>query len=140
MNRPESMFDTMKPAEPSDAVAKPHAWSKAVAAASLRALGATQEEAAKGAGVSVRTIRLWESCSWWARATAEAIDENCALIKAFAMRALLEAVRKGDDVRAATWALERLDPKRFGAKVDVTSGGERLAVTVVVPQPVRRGQ
>ena len=55
-----------------DVVQKPQDWEMVISVAYLRLTGSTQEQAALGAGCGERTIREWETCSWWPEAEAEA--------------------------------------------------------------------
>ena len=64
--------DGQDAAETKRGVSRPNDWDKAISVAYLRMIGHTQEEAAKGAGVGIRTSREWERSLWWLDAATEA--------------------------------------------------------------------
>ena len=82
-------------------MALPKQRSKAVSAAYIRALGATQKEAASALGVSDRTIRAWESDGEWEGIKREAHDKFLKELAAKTRRALLESLDDPQS-RAAT--------------------------------------
>ena len=73
----------------------------------LRMTTATQEEAAKAAGVSARTVRMWEASDWWRECCDEAGARWLAGLKAEARRGLFRGV--GEDGNLALKVLERID-------------------------------
>ncbi len=99
-------------AEDEDEVGRPRDWDKAVAAAYLLALGRTQEEAAKGAGVGERSLHRWVGCSWWSKAVDEAASRWLNDARTGARRTLLLAGLKGanGDANLALRVLERTEP------------------------------
>ena len=98
-----------------DPVAAPRNRDKAVSAALLRLLGASQVEAAKAAGVGERTLRGWEACSWWAEVLADASRRWLDGLAAKARVGLEGAV--ADDGRLALSVLERLEPALAPPKI-----------------------
>lgn len=97
------------PTGDASAVVKPQDWDKAISAAYFRALGASQKVAAEAAGVGERTLRAWESSSWWPEAKREAVARWHVKLTAASRRGLLKAVRAGDG-KLALDVLERVDP------------------------------
>lgn len=106
----------------------PKNWDKPVAAAYFRALGASQKVAARAAGVGERTLRDWESCSWWPEVQREALARWHVNIGAEARRSLLRAVK--DDGKLALDVLERLDPRLAKKELPVSRVQEMLTDTI----------
>lgn len=79
-----------------------------VSVAYLRLLGHTQQEAAKGAGVSVRTIQYWEAREDWSEAQSEARARWLQGCDALAMRALRNGLLGDDQATARWWAGKRI--------------------------------
>ena len=90
---------------------RPQDWDKAVSAAYLRLLGATQLDASFHTGMAERTIVAWEASPWWPMAEAEARMRWLKGGDALAMTGLLRAI-KGHGPEAATtarwWAERRI--------------------------------
>ncbi len=97
-------------AENSDTVEAPKDWDKAVASAYLRALGATQAEAARDAGVGERTLARWEGSGWWPKAMQEAVDRWMSDVVAASRQSVLENIRDGD-AEMGLKILERTEPR-----------------------------
>lgn len=112
-----------------DEVDGPADRDKAVSAAYLRSLGGTQEVAARGAGVGMRTLRRWESCSWWPEIQREALERWHGDLSAAARRQLLKAIKAGDG-KLALDVLERTDPRLSKKEVPVARIQEMLGETV----------
>lgn len=111
MNEPENEpGSALVPSAPTGVPAEPQDWDKAVSAAYFRALGASQEAAAKAAGVSERTLWAYEKASWWPRAHQEAVGRWHVKLTAASRKALLRAIRGGDG-KTALDVLERVDPR-----------------------------
>ncbi|MEX2530699.1 MAG: hypothetical protein WD960_07995 [Gemmatimonadota bacterium] len=91
-----------------DPVEAPRDREKAVAAAFLRILGASQADAAGAAGVGERTLRGWEGCSWWPDVLADASRRWLDGLAAKARKGLEDAVQV--DGRLALSVLERMEP------------------------------
>jgi len=104
--------------ESGDPVTAPRDREKALSAALLRHLGATQVEAANATGVDPRTLGRWEACSWWPAVAREAADRWLAGLAAKARKGLEGAVET--DGRLALSVLERLEPALAPAKVRAT--------------------
>ena len=98
-----------------DPVQAPRDPDKAVSAALLRLLGASQADAAGAAGVGERTLRQWETCSWWPEILAEASRRWLDGLAAKARKGLEGAVQV--DGRLALNVLERLEPALAPPKV-----------------------
>lgn len=100
-----------KPAGSGQIVDKPQDWDIAVSVAYLRAIGHTQEEAAKGAGCSIRTVRSWERSPFWPQAWEEAKQRWLKGVVAMTRRGLLTALNDSSEyAQTARWAAERLFP------------------------------
>lgn len=98
-----------KSAENQRGVKKPQDWEKAVSVAYLRAIGHTQEEAAEGAGSSIRAIREWEKSKWWPKAWEEAKARWLQGAEAHARRGILSAFAdKNEYAQMSRWVAERL--------------------------------
>ncbi len=95
-------------AENIDVVEKPRDWDKAVSVSYLRLIGQTQENAAKGAGIGVRTLRRYELSDWWPEACSEAVDRWMQQLEIEARTTVMTAVKEGDVITAMK-VLERLD-------------------------------
>jgi len=109
-----------EPAEdgPQDEVKRPTGawWDKAVHAAYVRLTGATIAESASEAGIGERTLKRWESCSWWADACHEATQDRWLQhLLSRAKRTVFRDVDK--DPRTALQILERLEPRLAPPKV-----------------------
>ena len=100
----------MSVADNGTTVAAPKDWAKAVAAAYLRALGATQQEAAMGVSCGRRTLRRWEAQAWWPKAMKEACDRWLNDVIAASRGSVLKNIRAGDAAMALT-ILERTEPR-----------------------------
>ena len=98
-----------------DPVTAPQDRDKAVSVALLRLLGASQEAAAEAAGAGERTVRQWETCSWWPEMLAEASRRWLAGLAAKARKGLERGVE--EDGRLALKVLERLEPALAPPKV-----------------------
>ena len=110
---------TLKAAALSDPVARPRDRDKALSAAYLRILGHTQTEAASGAGCAERTLRQWESCSWWPEILAEAESRWLSGLMSKARGTLLRNM----DANLALKILERRIPELAPVKQHVEHGG-----------------
>ena len=97
-------------AENIDVVEKPRNWDKAVSVSYLRLIGQTQEDAAKGAGVGVRTLRRYELSEWWPLACAEACGRWMQQLEIECRSTVMAAVKAGDVVTAVKM-LERIDKR-----------------------------
>ena len=89
---------------------KPRNWAKAVEAAYLRLVMPTQKEAAKAAGLGVRTLRRYELSDWWPRACAESVDRWTQQLEIECRTAVMALVKRGDGVTVVKM-LERLDKR-----------------------------
>ena len=89
-------------------VGQPNDREKAISAAFLRHVGATQVDAASAAGVDRRTLQRWEQSSWWPDVQRDAADRWLSGLAAQCRRGLEAAVE--DDGRLALSVLERLEP------------------------------
>lgn len=87
---------------------RPRDWDKAVAAAYLRLVGLSQDEAAAGAGCGERTLARWEASIWWPEACEEAVDRWMKALTIESRKTLIQAVKDGDAERALK-ILERVD-------------------------------
>ena len=85
-------------AENIDVVDKPRDWGKAVSVSYLRLIGQTQELAAKGAGIGVRTLRRYELSKWWPEACREAVDRWMQQLAIECRTTIMAAVKAGDVV------------------------------------------
>lgn len=103
---------TRQSSENTDPVTQPRSWDKALKAAGMRLLGATQAEAAEAADISERTLRKYEQCSWWAECEREARDEYLDEVRSAAYKQLLGIIRNGDE-KTVRWTLERIGPDAF---------------------------
>ena len=92
-----------------DPVGRPKNWHKAVQAAGYRVAGATEEEAAKRAQVSVRTLQRWRKCSWWESAINEAMGEYLTGLRERVMGTVM--TKTADDPRLALSIAERMIPE-----------------------------
>lgn len=91
----------------------PTSKKKALRVAQSRALGGTQAQAAKIAGVSEATVGRWERSEWWhqyAERASHVIDDE---VVAFALKTVLDKLREGDGTMAR-WVLERRLSARYG--------------------------
>ena len=100
----------MNMAEKLDVVKRPQNWDKAVSVAYLRLLSCSQEGAAQGAGIGVRTLRRYELPDWWPQACSEAVGRWMQQLEIEARTTVMAAVKEGDVVTAMK-VLERLDPQ-----------------------------
>ena len=73
-------------------------------------MGQTQENAAKGAGIGVRTLRRYELSDWWPEACSEAVDRWMQQLEIEARTTVMAAIKEGDVVTAMK-VLERLDKR-----------------------------
>ena len=105
----------MNMAEKLDVVKRPQNWDKAVSVAYLRLLSWSQEGAAKGAGIGVRTLRRYELSDWWPQACGEAVGRWMQQLEIEARTTVMAAV-KGGDVVTAMKVLERLDKRLAPSK------------------------
>lgn len=112
-----------------DTVAAPQNWDKAVSAAYFRALGASQEDAAKAAGIGERTLTRWEKAAWWPRAHAEAVARWHVDLGAAARKSLLDAIKAGDG-KLGLDVLERLDRTLAKKELPVNRVQEMLSETI----------
>lgn len=87
---------------------QPHDREKAIGAAYLRHLGATQIQAASAVGVDRRTVQRWEQLAWWPDVQREAAERWLHGLAARARRGLEAAVDQ--DGNLALRVLERLEP------------------------------
>lgn len=101
-----------------DPVQAPRDRERAISAAYLRLLGASQADAAEAAGAGERTLRQWEACSWWPEIQAEASQRWLAGATGKARTALLAAL-DGKDGHLALKVLERTLPELAPAKQQV---------------------
>ena len=97
-------------AEKLDSVGKPRDWDKAVSVGYLRLIGLTQEEAARGAGIGVRTLQRYELSSWWPLACSEAVLRWMQQLEIECRITIMAAVKAGD-VTTAVKMLERIDQR-----------------------------
>lgn len=75
--------------------------------------------AAASIGRDEDTVRLWEK-------EDSEFSERIKLAKA------TEILKRYKRVREDKWILEKLDNENFGAKLDMTSGGEKLEGLVII--------
>ena len=130
-----------------DTVTQPNDWDKAVSAAYLRLLGASQAVTAKEAGVGERTLRTWETCGWWVNAEAEARSRWLRGGDAAAMRGIQKGLKSDSEyaVMSRWWADRRIEElKPPNLQVDATVGGVdggpvRMEVILVKPDDNRQG-
>lgn len=89
---------------------RPANWDKALSAAYLRLLGATQIDAAMHVGVSDRSIRAWEGSKWWPMAVAEARERWLKGGDSECMKKLVADMAGGKDgaITARWWAERRI--------------------------------
>ena len=92
---------------PDDPVRTPQKMDVVVAACVLRMHGLTQAEAADKVGMSERSLRKYESCSWWPQVQEYAYDEELDATR-IAARAAFHRLLKADDGPTVRFALERL--------------------------------
>jgi hypothetical protein len=86
-------------------------WEKCILAAYLRMMGATQRDAARAVGRSLRTIATWESHKdQWALALDEARKRWLIDLTHASRAALLGTIKEGNGMLALQ-VLERLDPE-----------------------------
>jgi len=91
-------------------------WEKCILAAYLRMMGATQLDAARAVGRSIRTIATWESRKdHWALALAEARKRWLVDLEHASRAALLRTIKDGNGLLALQ-VLERIDPELAPAK------------------------
>ena len=117
-----------KPAESTDRIRRPYDRDKALSAAYLRLIGATQEQAAKGAGCSERSLHGWEKCSWWAEIVAEARQRWLRKGDALAMHSLLKAFTDPHEYaqHSRWWAdrrIKELKPPKLQTELTGKDGG-----------------
>ena len=94
----------------------PPYWEKCVLAAYLRMMGATQADAARAVGRSLRTISGWESLKdQWAWALEEARKRWLIDLTHASRAALLGTIKEGNGMLALQ-VLERIDPELAPAK------------------------
>lgn len=137
-------------ARPDNDTRRPRDWNKAVTAAAMVQIGATQEQAAKAAGIGDRTLRDWMGCAFWDDAMTEALAKYTTDLHRLCLKAVFDAVRDGD-ANLALKVLERIDPKAWGQRantsvvVDVTdtpeadseellSRGRRVLIALSTPK------
>jgi len=92
----------------------PRSRKTAVKAAGMVLVGMSYKEAAEAAGIGERTLRVYRQCDWWPGVVEDARERYVmgpALSLAYA--GMLEALDAGDSLMIR-FALERLDPERFG--------------------------
>jgi hypothetical protein len=108
-------------------------WDKVVAAAYLRIIGHTQEEAATSVGRNERTIREWESDpELWTAARAEARSRWLNDAEDAARRAVLSQLKDGDGDLGLK-VLERIDDTLAPAKQRQEHSGEIKGGVVILP-------
>ena len=84
-------------------------WEKAVLVAYFRSIDLTQEAAAKGAGVGVRTVIRWEQSEWWLTAVKEAHERWLSKIICGAKAAIVDGLTNVDESAAmGRWVAERM--------------------------------
>ena len=103
-------------------MARPKDRDKALSAAYLRILGHTQTEAESGAGCAERTVRQWESCSWWPEILAEAESRWLSGLMSKARGTLLRDM----DANLALKILERRIPELAPGRVEGWRGALRV--------------
>lgn len=112
-------------ADSDDTVARPADWDKAVAAAYLRLIGASQAAAARGAGAGERTVARWEKSAFWHEACEEASDRWLNHLVAASRRSLAKGV--DGDPGLALKVIERVDvrlaPPKLQAELSGPEGG-----------------
>ena len=90
-------------------VGRPQNWDKAVAAAYLRAIGASQEQAAESAGLSPETLGGYEHSPWWPDAQREAHGRWLLGATQLARRGILAALKdEREYAYMSRWIAERL--------------------------------
>lgn len=109
---------------------RPADWDKAVSAAYMRLLGASQEASAKGVGLSRRTLIRYEASDWWPDAQAEADRRWLADVTAATKARLLQTLRESDDLGGLLRVAERLIP-------DLRPGPTQHDVTVTIQQRIQ---
>lgn len=98
----------MKSAASNQTTKAPRSWSQALQYARFRALGRTQVQAAKEAGISERTAVTWEASAWWEECRREGLKAITTDMEQAARDTILAAIRNGD-AQTARWLLERTD-------------------------------
>ncbi len=93
-------------AEKLGGVEKPRDWDKAISVAYLRLCKTPQTDAAKQAGVGVRTIRRWEKSEWWPEACFQASSRWLRGLVYVSQQTVFEAI-KGGDAHLAFKVIER---------------------------------
>lgn len=107
----------MKPASFTEDPSLPRYWEKRVAAAYLRMMGLTQEDAAHAVGRHKRRVAEWESeKDTWALAREEARRRWLGELTDAARSTLLKTIRDGANGLLALQVLERLDEDLAPAK------------------------
>lgn len=112
-------------ADSSSETKAPQDREKAISAAYLRTLGASQADTAKQVGIGERTLRRWEDCSWWPEIRHEAMDRWLAGTKSRAMVALGHLL-DGLEPTTVRFTLERLmeefEPPRQRSELSTPPG------------------
>jgi hypothetical protein len=113
-------------AESTDPVQGPMDREKALSAAYLRLTGCTQAEAASAAGVGERTLRTWETCSWWGEIKAEASGRWLDGLRTKTRKAI-ERLIDGLEPATVRFAAERImdefQPPKQRAELSGPNGG-----------------
>ena len=108
----------------------PRDWDKAISAAYLRLLGATQETAAKNVGVKERAICRWEGSDWWPQAVAEGRHRWLQTGDSSCMRSLVQDMNRKDDATTARWWADRRIPEFAPPKQRATHSGDSGRVVI----------
>ncbi|MEE8551448.1 MAG: hypothetical protein V3T08_09385 [Gemmatimonadota bacterium] len=124
-------------ADKKQGVRKPREWDKAVSVAYLRLRTESQEDAAKEAGVGLRTVRRWEKSDWWPQACLEACSRWLQGLVYVSQQTLFSAIATGDakgDANLALKVVERRIPELAPPKIAhelFGKGGGAIEVTSV---------
>ena len=120
-------------ADNSQGVRLPNDWDKAVSVAYLRLRDDSQEDAAKAAGVGVRTVRRWEKSAWWPEACLEAGSRWLKGLVEVSQRTLFKAIDGGDAnlaFRVAERRIPELAPPKIAHEL-FGKGGGAIEITSV---------
>lgn len=124
-------------------ISRPRSWRSAVQAAAMRIVGGTQEEAAKAATVSVRTLRRWEDAEWWPEALRDAEEDWLKGVMQKARAAITDgleaerAVKAGDNVVHVPDHRLRTDVARYVLDRRHPDWREKVEHSVTIGEQVR---
>lgn len=112
---------------------RPRNWDQWVTAAFLRLLGVTQKDAARAAGVGLRTLCRYEADPRWPQAVLEAQERWLKGLDGQVRRKLLEALSGDPDDRLLMWYAERRFPQLAQPAI------QRPAPSIESPAPISVG-